>query len=60
LEIRNVLKPPFNQNKSAGGKKRLRSFSKRHPALSMKIPEGISAARMKGFTSENVVRFYAI
>ena len=52
LAIRNGLKHPFNQDTYAAGKKWLRSFLKRHPVLSMRNPEGISAARVKGFTSE--------
>jgi hypothetical protein len=43
LAIRSGLKHPFNQEKSATGKKWLRSFLKRHPVLSVRTPEGISA-----------------
>jgi hypothetical protein len=32
----------------------------RHPVMSMRTPEGTSAARVKGFTSENVARFFDI
>jgi len=60
LAIRNGLQHPFNQEKSTAGKKWLRSFLKRHPVLSLRTPEGISAARVKGFTSENVARFFDI
>jgi len=60
LAIRNGLKHPFNQEKSAAGNKWLRSISKRHPVLSLRTPEGISAARVKGFTSENVARSFDI
>jgi hypothetical protein len=60
LVIRNGLQHPFNQEKSASEKKWLRSFLKRHPVLSLRTPEGISAARVKGFTSENVARFFDI
>ena len=60
LAIRNGLKHVFNQEKSEAGKKWLRSFLKRHPVISMRTPEGISAARVKGFTSENVERFFNI
>jgi hypothetical protein len=42
----NGLKYPFNQGKAAGGKKQLRSFLQRHPVISMRTPEGISAARV--------------
>ena len=49
LAIRNGLKHPFNQEKSVAGKNCFRSFLKRYPVLSMRT-EGISAARVKGFT----------
>jgi hypothetical protein len=39
VAIRNGFKHPFNQEKSAAGKKWLRSFLKRHPLLSMRTPE---------------------
>jgi len=60
LAIRNCLKHPFNQGKSEAVKKWLRSFLKRHPVISMRTPEGISAARVKGFASENVASFFFI
>jgi len=60
LAIRSVLKHPFNQEKSAAGKKWLRSFLKRHPVLSMRTSKGMSAALVKGFTSENLTRFFDI
>jgi hypothetical protein len=60
LAIRNGLNHPFKEEKSAAWRKWLRSFLKRHPILSVRSPEGISAARVKGFTSENVARFFDI
>jgi hypothetical protein len=60
LAIRNGLKHPFNREKSEAGKKWLRSFLKGHLVISMRTPEGISAARVKGFTSENVARCFDI
>jgi hypothetical protein len=60
LVIINGLKHPFNQEKSAAGKKCLLSFLKSHPVLSLRTPEGISAARVKGFTSKNIARFFGI
>jgi len=58
LAIWNGLKNTFNQEKSAAGKKWLPAVLKRHPVISMRTPEGISAARVKGCTSENVARFF--
>ena len=60
LAIRNGLKRPINQEKSETGRRWLRSFLKRHPVISVKSPERISAARVKGFTSENVAKFFDI
>jgi hypothetical protein len=60
LAIGNGMKRPFNEEKSEAGKKWLRSFLKRHPVLSMRTPESISIARVKGCTSENVARFFGI
>jgi len=39
LAIRNVLKHPFDQEKSAAGKKWLRYLLNRHPVISMGNPE---------------------
>ena len=47
LAIRNGFKQTFNQEKSEDGKKWLRSFLKRHPVVSMRTPEGTSAAQVK-------------
>jgi hypothetical protein len=58
--IRNRLKHPFNQENSEAGKKWLRSFLQRNPVISVRTPEGIFAARVKGFTSENVAKFFDI
>jgi hypothetical protein len=55
-----VVKHPFNQEKSEAVKKWLPSFLERHPAISMRTPEGISAAQVKGCTSEDVARFFDI
>jgi hypothetical protein len=60
LAIRNGLQHPFNQEKSANGKKWLRSFLTGHPVLSMETSEGISAARVKGFTTEKVAKLFDI
>ena len=60
LVIGNGLKHPFKQEKSETDKKWLQSFFKKHPVISMRTPEGISAARVKGFTLENVARFFDI
>ena len=58
LAVRNGLEHPFNQENSDAGKKQLRSFLQRHPAISVRTPEGISAGRVKDFTAENVARVF--
>lgn len=58
LAIRNNLAHPFNGENKSAGKKWLRLFFKRHPQLSMRTPQGMSAARIKGFTAENVSTFF--
>jgi len=54
------FKHPFNQEKSAAGKKWLRSFLKRHPVLCTRKHEGVSAARVKGSSSEDAARFFDV
>jgi hypothetical protein len=51
---RNQLKHRFNKNEKTDGKKRLCSFMKRNPTLSLRQPEGISMLRVKVFNQENV------
>jgi hypothetical protein len=58
LAIGNDLKHQFNQVKSEAGRKWLQSFIKRHPLISMRTADGISAVRVKGFTLANVARFF--
>lgn len=38
----------------------MRSFLKRHPKLTFRRPQGLSTARIKGFTEENVKQFYEL
>jgi hypothetical protein len=45
LAIRNGLNHPFNEEKSAAGRKLLRSFLQRHPVISMRNLEGNSGER---------------
>lgn len=60
LAIRNGLKHPFSTGKESAGKKWLRGFLTRHPQLSIRTPQAISAARVKGFNAENVAQFFDI
>ncbi|KAJ4430627.1 hypothetical protein ANN_19216 [Periplaneta americana] len=60
LAIRNGLQHPFNPNKGSAGKKWFRLFLKRHPNLSLRTPQGVSAARIKSFNPKNVAVFFDI
>lgn len=50
----------FNITSERAGWKWLRYFLRRHPELSPRTPQPLSAARMKGFTKENVDRFFDV
>lgn len=60
LAIRNGLRHPFNAISGSAGKKWFRLFLKRHQNLSLRTPQGVSAARVKSFTRENVCKFFDI
>ena len=60
LAIRNNLRHPFSENTKSAGRKWLRLFFKRHPALCLRKPQPLSLARIKGFSSENVKKFFDI
>ncbi|KAJ8942016.1 hypothetical protein NQ314_010246 [Rhamnusium bicolor] len=49
---------PFSKVNKLAGKKWMYHFLKRNPCLSSRKPQGISKARIKGFTPENVKRFF--
>ena len=60
LAIRNNLQHPFSKQKESAGRKWLNLFLKRHPNLSVRKPQPVSDARIKGFTPENVSKFFSI
>lgn len=60
IAIKNNAQHPFSQSKKIAGTKWLRGFLRRHPTLSIRTPQAISAARTKGFTQENVNSFFDI
>lgn len=60
LALKNGLKHPFSAEKMCAGKKWLRGFLKNHPQLSLRKPQGTSFARVKGFSPENVKRFFEL
>lgn len=54
----NNVKSPFNTAKECAGKKWFSAFMARHKELSLRMPQGISYARIKSFTRENVNGFF--
>ncbi|XP_039313972.1 uncharacterized protein LOC105206643 [Solenopsis invicta] len=48
------------KTKKIAGKKWLKGFLRRHPILSIRTPQSVSSARVKGFTKENVAKFFDI
>ncbi|XP_022824970.1 tigger transposable element-derived protein 6-like [Spodoptera litura] len=58
LAIKNNLRHPFSVTKASVGKKWLRGFLRRHPTLSIRTPEAVSAARVKGFNPVAVANFF--
>lgn len=58
IAIANKLPNPFSPNKECAGKKWLKLFLKRHKEISLRKPTGTSFARAKGFTKENVHKFF--
>ena len=58
LAVRNGIKNYFcKRNEKAGGKW-LKNFLRRHPQISVRIPEGLSLSRVRGFTPESVAQFF--
>lgn len=58
LAIKINLRHPFSVTKASAGKKCLRGFLRRHPTLSIRTPEAVSAARVKGFNPVAVANFF--
>lgn len=60
LALANNIPHPFSKGKAVAGKKWLRNFLRRNKKLSFRTPQGVSAARIKGFTKENLTQFLDI
>lgn len=60
LAICNNPRHPFSITEETAGKKWLRNFLRRHPELSVRSPQAISNARVRGFNQENVAAFFEL
>ena len=60
LEANPHLKNPFNKNNKIAGKKWYYAFMRRHPTLSLRQPENVSIARIRGFNRDSVLHFFDI
>ncbi|XP_063216726.1 uncharacterized protein LOC134527734 [Bacillus rossius redtenbacheri] len=60
LAVKNNLPNPFSRETKAAGKKWVRLFFKRHPELTLRRPQNLSIARAKGFTKDNVHKFFSL
>lgn len=58
LALQNGISHTFSEEKGLAGKKWLKGFLSRHSNLTLRTPQGLSKARIKGFTKENVDRFF--
>lgn len=58
LCVKNNVPHPFNNEAKKAGKKWLCLFLKRHPMISFRTPQGVSKARLQGFTRQNVDTFF--
>lgn len=57
LAEKNGIQHPFSEDNLAG-KDWMRNFMKRHPGLSLRVPEATSAARAMGFNKVVVKKFF--
>jgi hypothetical protein len=58
LAIKNDIPHPFSGKDKKAGWKWFHNFMHLHPQPSLRKPEPTSAARAKGFTPENVLKFF--
>jgi hypothetical protein len=60
LAINNGISHPVSGKEKNSGWKWFHKFMRRHSQLSLRRPQPTSAARAKGFTPENVLKFFDI
>lgn len=58
LAERNGISHPFNRETGLAGTDWLRAFRRRHPELTLRVPEATSAARAQGFNRVAVDKFF--
>lgn len=58
LAEKNQIHHPFNKSKGIAGLDWVTGFRKRHPQISLRVPEATSAARAQGFNRVAVGRFH--
>lgn len=58
LAEKNGTSHPFNSETGLAGTDWLRCFRRRHPELTLRVPEATSAARAQGFNRVAVDKFY--
>jgi len=58
LATRNKIKHTFNNDKKVAGSDWFNGFLRRHPDLSMRIPESTSMSRIIGFRRSEINRFF--
>jgi hypothetical protein len=57
LAVRKGIENQFCKRTVKAGRKWLKNFLRRHPQISVRIPEGFSISRARGFTPESVAQF---
>jgi len=58
LAVRSGIKIQFCKRNEKAGRKWLKNFLRRHPQISVRIPEGLKLSRARGFTPESLAQFF--
>lgn len=60
LALMSKLPNTFSQGKATAGRRWLRNFLNRNTSITFRTPQGVSAARIKGFTKQSLKEFHDI